>query len=400
MPLEHLPKSTAASQSAMTVVASKFLTSNIVDNITSVPATTMSTTRGNCAAVSKVEPPARGNCAAVSKAEPPEEGPPELVDESDDEDWRRRGEILSNCSSADTEDNFQFLLSHYEADGGKSDDESSEDRTTIGPQNESKSPCAVCALPKWRRGNNPKLHHCRNYCRHRSVPSDEFSHQDAPFLKEQASVTPSVPLLCSPLLPPEVAEILASAVKPINRKKLKRQAKLAEQSQKGEIPLLAAMSHAVETSSHVSTSPPHREKVEPAGDVMNPLIAWYSLVAKPIPRKMWASMPKAQAAVDAEWEKLRQADGGRGTWDESTVCNYWDAQRQAKEKLERTGVHTHFGSLFDLCVEKSSELEEAKRRYKGRVVFGGHRIHDEFVLAAEFPEQGLRSQHDQCFQAL
>ena len=51
---------------------------------------TMPTTRGNCAAVSKVEPPAWGNCAAVSKAEPPEGGPPQLVDESDDEDWRGR----------------------------------------------------------------------------------------------------------------------------------------------------------------------------------------------------------------------------------------------------------------------------------------------------------------------
>jgi len=96
-------------------------------------------------------------------------------------------------------------------------------------------------------------------------------------------------------------------------------------------------------------------------------------------------MPKAQAAVDAEWDKLRKADGGRGTWDESTVTNYWDAQRQAKAKLEETGVHTHFGTLFDLCVEKGSELEESKRRYKGRVVFGGHRIHDEFGLAAGFP---------------
>ena len=99
-------------------------------------------------------------------------------------------------------------------------------------------------------------------------------------------------------------------------------------------------------------------------------------------------MPKAQAAVDAEWDKLRKADGGRGTWDESTVTNYWDAQRQAKAKLEETGVHTHFGTLFDLCVEKGSELEGSKRRYKGRVVFGGHRFHDEFGLAAEFPEQG------------
>jgi len=132
----------------------------------------------------------------------------------------------------------------------------------------------------------------------------------------------------------------------------------------------------------------HREKLAPVGNQLDPLIAWYSLVAKPIQRKLWASMPKAQAAVDSEWAKLRAADNGRGTWDESTVTNYWDAQRQAKEKLERTGVHTHFGSLFDLCVEKASELEESKRRYKGRVVFGGHRIHDEFGLAAEFPEQG------------
>ena len=76
-------------------------------------------------------------------------------------------------------------------------------------------------------------------------------------------------------------------------------------------------------------------------------------------------MPKAQAAVDAEWQNLRAADNGRGTWDESTVTNYWDAQRQAREKLESTGIHTHFGTLFDLCVEKGSELEGSKRKYKG-----------------------------------
>ena len=193
------------------------------------------------------------------------------------------------------------------------------------------------------------------------------------------------------MLPPEVAEILQASTKPLSRKKLKKLEK--ERTQKEEIPLLAAMAKAVANSvPPTSTSPTrptgHREKVEEYGDQMNPLITWYSLVAKPIPRKMWASMPKAQAAVDSEWQKLRDADGGRGTWDESSVTNYWDAQRQAKQKLETTGVHTHFGSLFDLCVEKGSELEESKRRYKGRVVFGGHRIHDEFGLAAEFPEQG------------
>jgi hypothetical protein len=65
----------------------------------------------------------------------------------------------------------------------------------------------------------------------------------------------------------------------------------------------------------------HREKQEGIGNELDPLIAWYSLVAKPIPRKLWASMPKAQAAIDAEWAKLRACDDGKGTWDESTVCS-------------------------------------------------------------------------------
>jgi len=121
---------------------------------------------------------------------------------------------------------------------------------------------------------------------------------------------------------------------------------------------------------HSETDSLHREKEAGKGDELNPLIAWYSLVAKPIPRKQWATMPRAQAAVDAEWTKLRNCDEGRGTWDESLVREYWDVQKEAKQKLDATGIHTHFGTLFDLCVEKSSELEEAKRRYKGRVVFG------------------------------
>ncbi len=83
-------------------------------------------------------------------------------------------------------------------------------------------------------------------------------------------------------------------------------------------------------------------------------MAWYSLVATPIPRKMWATMPRAQAAVDAEWQKLREADGGRGTWDESVAPNYWDIHKEGKEKLERIGVHTHFGWRFDPCVKRSA----------------------------------------------
>jgi hypothetical protein len=133
---------------------------------------------------------------------------------------------------------------------------------------------------------------------------------------------------------------------------------------------------------------PHREKEHPQGDQLNPLIAWYNFDAKPVPRKLWETNVRAATAVNNEWDKLRKADGGRGTWDEGIVREYWDIQKEAKEKLDRTGIHTHFGSLFDLCVVKHSELDEAKHKYKGRVVFGGHRIHDENGLAAEFPEQG------------
>ena len=80
-------------------------------------------------------------------------------------------------------------------------------------------------------------------------------------------------------------------------------------------------------------------------------IAWYSVVAKPITMKLVATMPRAQAAVGAEWEKLRECDGGRGTWDEAQPpTEYWQAQREAKDKLARTGIHTHFGTLLDLCV--------------------------------------------------
>ena len=151
-------------------------------------------------------------------------------------------------------------------------------------------------------------------------------------------------LSCQCLLPSEVAEIAASAVPTLSRKKLKQRKKQMEETQQQPGMVAATYNHPTPRDAGIG----HREKIHPAGDQMDPLIAWYSLVAKPIPRKLWASMPKAQEAVDAEWKKLRECDGGRGTWDESTATNYWEAQRQAKEKLARTGVRTHFGALFDI----------------------------------------------------
>ena len=227
---------------------------------------------------------------------------------------------------------------------------------------------------------------------HGRVASDQNTsdfHHDAPALEREK---PGTELLAftSVLMPPEIEDIRQQPVtdfkaRTMSKKNLKKLARALVP----ELKPPNAISALPATTATGSDAPQvHREKIAEMGDQLDPLIAWYSLVAKPIPRKQWPTMPKAQAAVDAEWAKLGACDQGRGRWDESTVCSYWEAQRQAKEKLDRTGVHTHFGTLFDVCVEKASELEEAKRRYKGRVVFGGHRIHDELGLAAEFPEQG------------
>ena len=79
---------------------------------------------------------------------------------------------------------------------------------------------------------------------------------------------------CSPLLPPDIAEIFESATRPLSRKKFKQ---LEKQRASKSIPLLAAMSNVVADS--VLHSPPkhghsgHREKIEEHGDRMNPLIA-------------------------------------------------------------------------------------------------------------------------------
>ena len=106
----------------------------------------------------------------------------------------------------------------------------------------------------------------------------------------------------------------------------------------------------------------------------------YGLVAKDIPRKMWGSVDGAQEAVGNEWRKFRD----QNVWDEKNPRGLWDVINEAK----RLNKQIHIGRLFDICVEKSSELERKKRQHKGRVVFGGNIVRDEFGLAAAFPEMG------------
>ncbi len=98
----------------------------------------------------------------------------------------------------------------------------------------------------------------------------------------------------------------------------------------------------------------HREKLREQGDLLDPMIQWYSLVARPIPRKEWSTLSKAQQAVDQEWAKLR-ADNGQGpTWDEASVKEAWQVRNDAIRNQESI----HFGTLFDICVGNTPNLKK------------------------------------------
>ena len=79
----------------------------------------------------------------------------------------------------------------------------------------------------------------------------------------------------------------------------------------------------------------------------------YGLVAKDIPRKMWGSVEGAHEAVDKEWRRLRDQD----VWDENDPRGLWDVIGEAK----RLNKQIRMGRLFDICVEKSSELERQEK---------------------------------------
>ena len=79
-------------------------------------------------------------------------------------------------------------------------------------------------------------------------------------------------------------------------------------------------------------------------------------------------------AVAAEWARLR----AQHVWDENHLRTLGSVQAEAK----RNNKTIHIGRLFDLCVEQHSELAAHLGKYKGRVVFGGNNVRDEYGLAA------------------
>ena len=107
-----------------------------------------------------------------------------------------------------------------------------------------------------------------------------------------------------------------------------------------------------------------------------------ALVARPVGPKEISEVPEAQKSLDVEWEKLEK----KKAWDYSGVQE-WETLSQ---KARKTGEKIHVGKVFEICVEKGSELERGNplRKYKGRTVFQGNNVKDESSDTALFSELG------------
>ena len=65
----------------------------------------------------------------------------------------------------------------------------------------------------------------------------------------------------------------------------------------------------------------------------------------------------------------------------------WD---KVRAEAQTAGKTVHVGRIFEICVEENCELPttDARRKFKGRVVFQGNQVKDENFEAAMFQEMG------------
>ena len=88
----------------------------------------------------------------------------------------------------------------------------------------------------------------------------------------------------------------------------------------------------------------------------------------------------AKAAVDKEWEKLKNISA----WNLTKARSKKEVIDEARTK----GAKVHFASLMDICHLKNAESEAKHQKYKGRVVFRGDIVKDYSGAYAVFTEQG------------
>ena len=118
----------------------------------------------------------------------------------------------------------------------------------------------------------------------------------------------------------------------------------------------------------------HRPRVNPYGKIFN------AMVVRSVGKKEMLATPKAMLAMDEEWNKLMR----QLVWDMASVREYDEVVAEAK--LNK--IKVHFGDIFGICGLKGSELSEDDpgRKWKGRFVFRGSLVKDEYNNHAIFEE--------------
>ena len=97
----------------------------------------------------------------------------------------------------------------------------------------------------------------------------------------------------------------------------------------------------------------------------------------PLPQAL--KIPDAKAAVEKEWENLRNT---RMAADES------QKQKEVIDEAKNECRKVHLASLMDLCHFKNSELEPQFQKYRGRVVLRDDTVKDDSGSYAACAEQG------------
>ena len=111
---------------------------------------------------------------------------------------------------------------------------------------------------------------------------------------------------------------------------------------------------------------------------------WYkhvpqlAAVTKSLTRKEWINDPKGVEAVKQEAIGLR----ANQTWDDQTVSTLQQVRSWAKS----VGVKIKVAELLTLCGIKHWELDPSHWRWKGRIVYRGDRVYDEYNNLTLFEE--------------
>ena len=121
----------------------------------------------------------------------------------------------------------------------------------------------------------------------------------------------------------------------------------------------------------------HRRKLDELG-----WITTNAMIARPVKAAELRWNRDAQGRMQEEIDKLNMRD----VWSFEGVRQWADVAKEAKAK----GVKAHMGNAFGICVEKGSEMPQGHkdRKFKGRYVYQGNQVVDEYQEAALFNELG------------